>query len=80
MGAIGALFRLAYEWVRPWSREPHRLLLYAIFLWMAFLFLRFGTLGFTLLYLIQFELPGVIVALLVLNTSAHRRPRSPEPS
>ena len=76
MATVGYLFRLAYEWLRPSNREPVRVFLYAVLLWMAFLLLRFGTLGSTLAYFIQFELPGLIVALLVLRSPPPPHSRS----
>jgi hypothetical protein len=72
MTAVGAAFRLLYDWLRPWSRDPQRVLLYGIALWMTFHFLRFGTLGFTILQFIQFQLPGVIALLLVPRVQRQR--------
>lgn len=73
MIAVGALFRVLYERIRPWSGDARRVFIYGIVLWMAFLFVRFGTLGFTIMYFIQFQLPGLIVGLLVLNAPGRRR-------
>jgi hypothetical protein len=67
MVAVGVVFRLAYEWLRPWSGDLRRVFLYGIALWMAFHFLRFGTLGSPIMYFWQFELPGVIAALVALK-------------
>ncbi len=67
MVLIGALFRFIYERLQPWNRDPRCVFIYGIALWMIFHFLRFGTLGYTLIYFSQFELPGVIAAMLVLG-------------
>jgi hypothetical protein len=37
--------------------------LYAVFIWDCFMFLRFGTLGFTTLFFLQFQLVGVLAVL-----------------
>jgi len=60
MFMVGVFFRWAYDSLRPWLQKPWQVLLYSIFLWVAFLFLRFGTLGSTMLFFIQFELVGVL--------------------
>ncbi len=69
---VGWLFRWVYERIRPWNRSLASVFVYGILLWILFLFLRFGALGFTILFALQFELAGVIVALVVLQaTRAH---------
>lgn len=67
MFLIGVLFRWIYETLQPWSRAPRSVFLYAVLFWMAFQFLRFGTLGFTLLFFIQFQLVGVVIAFLLFE-------------
>lgn len=67
MAGTGAAFRVIYERLRPWNREPRRVFLYGIFIWMTFHFLRFGELGGTMAYFYQFELAGVIMALVILR-------------
>ena len=74
MVVVGVLFRLVYQWLRPWDRDPGRVLLYSIALWMGFQFVRFGTLGFTIMFLYQFELPGVLVGWLLLRMGKRPRP------
>jgi len=74
MVLIGVLFRSMYEWLEPWSGGPRQVFIYGIALWMGFLFLRFGNLGSTLMYFSQFELPGIVAALLVLPPG--KRPTS----
>ena len=71
MAGTGAMFRIIYERLRPWNRDPRRVFLYGIFIWMTFHFLRFGLLGGTIAYFYQFELAGVIMALVILR----RRPQ-----
>jgi len=71
MMTVGVLFRVIYERLEPWNRDPRRVFVYGIVIWMMFHFLRFGDLGGTIVYFYQFVLPGAIVALLVLR--ARRR-------
>src|SRR5437870_13870965 len=73
MAGIGAALRVAYERLQPWNRDPRRVLLYGIFIWMTFQFLRFGELGGTFAYFYQFELAGVI-AVLALRGYGGTRP------
>ena len=73
MAGIGAALRVVYERLQPWNRDPRRVLLYGIFIWMTFHFLRFGELGGTLAYFYQFELVGVI-AVLALRGYGGTRP------
>ena len=73
MVLIGVLFRLVYERLQPWNGDPRRVLLYGIFTWMMFHFLRFGDLGGTMVNFYQNELPGVLAALLALKASKPAR-------
>jgi MFS family permease len=70
---VGWLFRWLYERIGPWNRSPASVFVYGIFLWIVFLFLRFGALGFTILFVLQFELAGVIAAMVVLQETRARR-------
>ncbi len=70
MVVIGALLRLTHEWLKPWNRDLQRVVLYGIVLWMIFHFLRFGTIGYTLIYFSQFELPGVLASTFALRARA----------
>lgn len=67
MFLVGIAFQWAYRILQPWNRDPVQVFLYGIFFWMAFQFLRFGTLGFTILFFIQFQLVGVLAALILFN-------------
>lgn len=61
---LGWLVKSAYALLSPLRRNVPALFLYAIFYWMLFQFLRFGTLGFTFLYFIQSMISGVFAIAL----------------
>src|SRR6266540_3274808 len=63
---VGLSFGWVYDLLRPWKATARRVFAYAIFFWMAFQFLRFGTLGFTLLLFIQTQLISVVAILLLV--------------
>ena len=72
MFLIGVVLRWAYDSVRPYLDKLWHVLLYSVFLWMTFMFLRFGTLGSTLLFFIQFQLVGVVA---VFGIAMWRKPQ-----
>lgn len=61
---LGWLVKSAYTVFSPLRRNASAVFLYAIFYWMLFQFLRFGTLGFTFLYFIQALMFGVVAIAL----------------
>jgi len=67
MCLVGWIFRQVYRTLRPWEARPLNVFLYSIFFWMAFQFLRFGTLGFTFVYFVQAMLVGVVGIFLILR-------------
>jgi hypothetical protein len=63
MFVFGWFVRTIYLWLRPWEKGPYSVFLYGMFYWMTFQFLRFGTLGFTILLFAQTMLMGLLAAL-----------------
>lgn len=82
MFVVGLLFRMLYDWLAPWRRDPRNVFLYGIAIWTIFHLLRFGEVGGTVVYFYQFDLPGVVVAMLVLGGRRARSTpaRASEPS
>ena len=66
MAVIGIFFRSLYVIVQPWRGDPSFVFIYSIAIWIFFQFLRFGTLGFTILFFIQKLILGTGVGLLWL--------------
>jgi len=60
---FGWICRGIYTLLRPWEGRPFDVFFYAIFYWMAFQFLRFGTVGFTFLLFITSMFMGVLAGL-----------------
>jgi hypothetical protein len=73
MFILGWFFRGMYQLFRPWEGKPLDVFFYAIFYWMAFQFLRFGTLGFTFINFVTSMLIGVIAALFLARNNAFYR-------
>jgi hypothetical protein len=66
MMVIGVLCRAIYLTLQPYKSNPARVLMYSMLLWIIFMFLRFGTLGFTIIFVIQKLLIGIAVTCLLL--------------
>lgn len=71
MFILGWVFRGMYALLQPWKRQPLNVFLYAIFYWIAFQFLRFGTLGFTLIFFLQTMLVGMLAGFFLARRT-HR--------
>ena len=71
MFILGWVFRGMYQLLRPWEGNPFDVFFYAIFYWMAFQFLRFGTLGFTFIYFVTSMLIGVLAALFLARNKVY---------
>jgi len=65
MFVIGVAFRALYEARRRRSRDPAFVFVYGTVFWMCFQYLRFGTLGFTLLLFLQTQATGVALVWLL---------------
>ncbi len=61
MFIFGIVLRRIYYLFLSRKGDPFNVFFYSIFFWMSFHFLRFGTLGFTLLFFFQTQIMGVIV-------------------
>lgn len=59
MYVIGWLFKGVYSMIQPNRGRPLNVLFYSIIYWMAFQFLRFGTLGFVIILFVQTMVVGV---------------------
>ncbi len=76
MCLFGIICKGVYTMLSPWKGKPISIFYYSIFFWITFQFIRFGTMGFTLLYFIKAILIGVIAALFLslrkrIKTSQH---------
>lgn len=60
---LGILFKAVYKALRPVGRGAYDVFFYAIFIWLSFQFLRFGTTGFLFIYFVQTQMVGVLAAL-----------------
>jgi hypothetical protein len=69
MFIVGWVFRGIYQLLRPWEGRPLDVFFYGLFYWVAFQFLRFGTLGFTFLYFVHSLLIGVLAALFLARNT-----------
>ncbi len=65
MAAAGAAFRWAYERRRRLVHDPASVFAYAILFWLCFQYVRFGTLGFTILFFLQTQAVGLAVVWLL---------------
>jgi len=74
MALVGVVSRWVYDVLRPRMDGPWQVFLYSIFLWMAFLLVRFGTLGSTVMFFFQYELVGVLAALVIALWLGPRHP------
>ena len=66
MAILGWACRAGYQRLAPYRRAPASVFAYSVALWTLFMFLRFGTLGFTVVYVIQRLLVGWMVAVVLL--------------
>jgi oligosaccharide repeat unit polymerase len=57
---LGWALKYIYYWIKPYNGYRSDILIYGIFFWMLFLFLRFGTMGFTIVVFVQTMLVGVL--------------------
>ena len=62
---IGWFAKIAYYSFKPYEGLKSNVILYGIFFWLFFQFLRFGTMGFTIILFIQSMLIGVLAILFV---------------
>jgi len=62
---IGWFSKFIYYSLKPYEGFKSNVIIYGIFFWMLFQFLRFGTMGFTLLLFIQTMLIGLLAVLFV---------------
>ncbi len=62
---IGWFLEAAYALFRPWSGSAATVVLYSILFWMTFHALRFGTLGFVTLLIVQSMLVGIVAMLVI---------------
>jgi len=69
MFILGWVFKGIYQLLRPWEGKPFDVFFYAIFYWMGFQFLRFGTLGFTFIYFATSMLIGVMAVLFLARSN-----------
>ncbi|HEY6222430.1 MAG TPA: hypothetical protein VIW26_01485, partial [Gemmatimonadales bacterium] len=74
MALLGVVLRRVYDVLRPRRDGPWQVFFYSIFLWMAFLFVRFGTLGSTVIFFYQYEVVGVLAALVIALWLGARHP------
>ena len=65
MFIVGLLFRYAYFYFHPWSSTGSKLFLYGVVFWIAFQYLRFGTLGYTWLHFLHSQVVGVALYMLI---------------
>jgi hypothetical protein len=65
MFAIGWLLDAAYALLRPRNGNAVNVVLYSIFFWLTFHALRFGTLGFVTLLIVQSMLMGILAMLVI---------------
>lgn len=65
MYVLGWLLKSAYAIFQPQKGRPFDVILYSVFYWMAFHFIRFGTMGFVLLIFMQSMVVGVLAVLLL---------------
>lgn len=63
MFVLGWLFKSIYAMFQPKQGRLFNVYMYSIFYWMAFQFLRFGTMGFILIIFIQSMIVGVLTML-----------------
>jgi hypothetical protein len=61
--AIGWILEAGYALLRPWAGNAANVALYSILFWMTFQALRFGTLGFVTLLIVQSMLVGIVAVL-----------------
>lgn len=66
MIVIGIMCRAIYLTFQPYKNNPLSVFVYSIAIWIIFMFLRFGTLGFTILFIIQKLLIGIVVGIFLL--------------
>ena len=66
MIAIGVMCRAVYLILQPYKSTSASVFIYSILIWIIFMFFRFGTLGFTILFFIQKLSIGTTVGLLWL--------------
>ena len=57
---LGWILKYIYYWIRPFNGYISDVIIYGIFFWMLFQFLRFGTMGFTTVLFIQTMVIGTL--------------------
>jgi oligosaccharide repeat unit polymerase len=60
MCVLGWLFKCAYAMFQPTQGRPLDVLVYSMFFWLAFQFLRFGTFGFITILIVQSMIMGML--------------------
>ena len=79
MFGIGVAFRALYNGRKRRLRDPASVFIYGTVFWMCFQYLRFGTLGFTLLLFLQTQVPGVVLVWLLSRRWPGRSPGGNSP-
>ncbi len=62
---LGVICKSLYSWLRPFEMNPAVIFGYSLFIWILFMFLRFGTIGFTILFVTQKLFIGVVTGILL---------------
>jgi len=67
MFILGWLLKVIYSFIQPYQGRLFGVFSYAIFFWIVFQFLRFGTIGFTFINFVQTMILGVLVGLFLMR-------------
>lgn len=67
MFILGWLLKAIYSFIQPYQGRLFGVFSYAIFFWIVFQFLRFGTIGFTFINFVQTMILGLIVGLFLMR-------------
>jgi hypothetical protein len=62
---LGIICKSLYYRFRPFEMNPRVIFGYSLFIWILFMFLRFGTIGFTVLFVTQKLFIGVIIGIML---------------
>jgi hypothetical protein len=74
-GVLGYVAGRTYNALAPWKGDPGSVFVYGVTVWVLFSFVRFGTIGFTVLNAAQRLGVGVALSLALVIRLHRRRPR-----